>query len=179
MPDYELVAVRSNVNRLSVEAVHTLYERAIDRTAEEGADFLRAAVPKREGLMAARVGHHDSRAVGEDVFEASVGIPHIDEAANLMGSPGAQDSGNYPIFTDRGTGIFGPLHTPIRSRTGRMMRWEEGGQVFFRREVKGQMGKHFMLETYEMMHRAILPANAEVMGERIKKLWANPMGIEA
>jgi hypothetical protein len=178
MPDYELVAVRSNVDRLSVEAVHTLYERAIDRTAEDGADFLRGVVPKREGLMAARVGHHESSATGEDVIEASVGIPRIDEASNIMGSPGAQDSGNYPLFTDRGTGIFGPIHMPIVARSGHMMRWEDGGQVFFRREVKGQVGKHFMLETYEMMHRAILPANVEDMGERIKRLWANPMGIE-
>lgn len=186
--DYRLVGVRSNIDRLSASVVHRLYEDMIYRSIHAGEDWLRIVVPKGRTLAMERHigvdGPHDEL----DTISAALGIPRIESAENRMSSnpspdffspmPGGEDSRDYPLFTDRGTGMFGPAHAPIHSHTGGAMRFEDAaGAVLFRRQVAGQPGKHFMLDTYEQIRRVSMPIEAERFRERVQHLYADPSPI--
>ncbi len=172
------IRVRSNVDRLSEMAIRRFLADSLTDTVKEAEEFLRFIVPKDTGEMAAHVGHTDA---SFEKLSAAVGIPRIETAKGVtpavkdMFSPGEQDSGDYPLFRDRGTGIFGPAHEPIHARRVSVMKWEgHEGHPIFRSEVAGSEGSHFMLATYAFAHVALITQIHE-MGERVKQL-ATPIG---
>lgn len=169
------IRVESNIDRLSGEAIDRFLADALTSTAEEAAEFLRFIVPKDTGEMGARVGHEAAHEEA-GVISAAIGIPPIDRAKGIMPavkdmySPGEQDSNEYPLFRDRGTGEHGPSHAPIFARRVSVMKWEgKEGHPIFREETQGSPGSHFMLATYAFAHIA-LEDNIHKMGERIKHL---------
>jgi len=187
VPDYKVVEVRSNVDRLSASTVHRLFVDMIYRAAHAGEDWLRLIAPKGKTLRLSRAvstsGPHDEG----DLISAAVGIPPIDDAPDRMAPvpspdffspvPGGLSSRDYPLFRDRGTGIFGPAHAPIHSHTGGMLKFEGAdGGTLFRRSVEGQPAGHFMLNTFEEMRRVALPIEAERFKQRVQHLYADPTG---
>ncbi len=182
---YEIVAVESNIDRINERSVHSLFKRMVERLVDQGERSMRELAPKDSGLMAARIGHHgpDDAGVG-DLIWADVGVPRIPEAdarqsARAPFFPGEQDSGDYPLFVARGTGIFGPASAPIYPRRARAMVFDgaDGNPVFARR-VKGQQASHFMLDTFELMRSAALPVDARIFAEQAQHLYAIPAGSE-
>lgn len=177
MAEVELdIKVESNIDRLSEIAIRRFLGDALSGTVEDSEEFLRAIVPRDTGELAAHVGHKAAEEVDGGLLRAAVGIPPIDRAHGLtpalkdLMAPGEQNSSDYPLFRDRGTGIFGPAHAPIHARRGEVMRWEGAeGHPIFRSEVKGSEGSHFMLATYAFSKLA-LTAHVHEMGERIKGL---------
>lgn len=185
MPDeqYEFVGVRSNVDRLSVDTVHSLFIEMLKRVVRSGEDTLRSIVPrgKTEALMR-HVSSEEPRDEGS-IITGAVGIPPIAEAQDRMAripspdffSPSGYTSKDYPLFRDRGTGIFGPAHAPISSHTGGPMRFEGAdGSTIFRRQVQGSPASHFMLATFEEINRVALPVDIERFGKRVQHLYADP-----
>lgn len=184
MPDqqYELVGVRSNVDRLSVESVHRLFSDMIERTVRSSREFLTGAVPhgETERLAAAvdSTGPYDE----VDSISAAVGIPPIGGLEDRFTktpspdffSPSGSSAADYPLFVDRGTGMFGPAHAPISSHTGGPLVWEEDGRTIFAQHVQGQEPHHFMLATYEHMTRVSLPADAAIFAEQVRHLASDP-----
>lgn len=173
-PVHVEVKVESNIDRLSETAIRRFMGDALEGTVKEAEEFLRFIVPRDTGEMEAHVGH-----TAEDL-RAAVGIPRIDRISGVspavkdMYSPGEQDSGDYPLFRDRGTGIFGPAHEPIHARRVSVMKWEGAeGHPIFRSEVQGSEGSHFMLATYAFAQIS-LRINIAMMGNRVKHL-ATPM----
>jgi hypothetical protein len=192
MPDeqYLVVEVRSNVDRLSASTVHRLFADMIGRVMRSGEGFLRATAPRGKSERLSRavssVGPHDDG----DIISASVGVPPIADAPSRFAktpspdffSPvaGGHGTRDYPLFVDRGTGMFGSAYAPIHSHTGGPLRFEGAdGGVVFRQSVKGQPAAHFMLATFEEMRRVALPIDAKLFEERVKRLYAepNPPGI--
>jgi hypothetical protein len=175
MADEIEIRVEDNIDRLSETAIRRFLADAMTGTVEDSEEFLRFIVPKDKGTMAEEVGHHAARA--EDVeLSAAVGIPRIETAGGVspavkdMFSPGEQDSDEYPLYRDRGTGIFGPDHEPIHARKVEVMKWDGiEGHPIFRRETKGMEGAHFMLATYAFA-RVAWEAHLHDMDERIKHL---------
>lgn len=180
MPDdqqYRLVAVHSNVDRLSASTVHKLFVDMVYRSVHAGEDWLRIVVPKGRSLRMERaIGVSEPHDEG-DLTTAVLGIPHITEVDSSRGVPyfpGEQNAGDYPLFTDRGTGLFGPAHAPIYGRRGPMRFEDAGGNVLFRSQVAGQPAKHFMLDTYEQLRRIALPMEADRFRERVQHLYDDP-----
>lgn len=170
------IHVRSNVDRLSEHAVHRMLGDLLTSTVEDTEEFLRFIVPKDTGRMAEEVGHHGAHETDAGL-EASIGIPRIEGAGGGVSpavkdliTPGEQDSADYPLFTDRGTGIFGPAGVPIHARKVTVMHFEDqSGHDIFREEVKGQEGHHFMLASYAFA-RIALQAHVREFEERVKHL---------
>lgn len=175
------IRVTSNVDRLSEHAIHRLYADLLTSTVEDTEEFLRFIVPKDTDRMAEHVGHHPAHETGAGLA-AAVGIPRIEGAGGGVSpavkdlfAPGEQDSEDYPLFVDRGTGIFGPAGVPIHARKVHVMHFEDqGGHDIFREEVKGQPGAHFMLASYAFARIALL-AHVRDFEEHVKHL-ATPGG---
>lgn len=148
------VTVRSNTDSLSERAVH---DSLVDMLRDElilGEAFLAGIVPKRDGDMAAHVSHRldDSGAI----IEGAVGIPEIHKA-----SESDPFSAKYPLFVDKGTGIFGDHGTIFPSEKQFMYIPPERGIPGFLRSSKGQSGRGFMFATYSFM-LAMLEMNGEI-----------------
>lgn len=181
--EYRIVEVRSNVDRLSASAVHRLFVDMISRTTHAGETFLKSIAPRGSTEKLARAvtssGPHDAG----DHIDAAVGIPPIADVADRMAhkpspdffTPSGHTAADYPLFRDRGTGMFGPAHAPIHSHTGGPMKFEgTDGNLVFARSVQGQPGGHFMLATFEEMRRVALPADAEIFREHVQHLYLEP-----
>jgi hypothetical protein len=181
MPDeqYRLVGVRSNVDRLSASSVHELFRDLVGRANRSGRDWMRIVVPKGDSQRLARAVDTTGPSSEGAAISASVGIPPIlgADVSNGTYFPGEQSSGDYPLFVDRGTGMFGPTHAPITGRRGWMVFEGREGTTVFAKSVAGQPGQHFMLSTYEQMTRVALPVERERFAERVKHLYADPNPI--
>lgn len=51
---------------------------------------------------------------------------------------------NYALYQHDGTGIYGPLHRPIRARRGKVMVFTWHGQRVYARQVRGVPGTKFL-----------------------------------
>lgn len=186
MPDekqYEIVDVRSNVDRLSVDSVHSLFVEMLRRSIRAGEEVLRALVPKGKTERLMRNVSFTGPREEAGLISGAVGIPPIAEAEDRMAaipspdffSPSGYTSRDYPLFRDRGTGIFGPAHAPISSHTGGVMAFDgaDGSRVFAR-QVAGSPASHFMLATFEEMNRVTLPEEISRFRERVEHLYAEP-----
>ncbi len=147
---YATVEVHTNIDSLSSSVLHDSLVRMIDNAAKHGAEFLRGAVPKRTGDMAAHVGSKEAHEIA-GLVEAKIGISEVTKAGGYgpgVPYPGEQQKSHYPLFVDRGTGIFGPTHSRIFPRRGARMFYEEDGRFFAPTSTQGQRGQHFMAETF-------------------------------
>jgi hypothetical protein len=172
MDDQQIrVEIKSNTDSLSARAVHDALVHMVGDSAEEGADFLKMAVPHRTLAMAMAAGHHGPVDDGINV-SASVGIPPI---VNPGGSFDP-NSMRYPMFVDKGTGIFGDYHTPIFAKRSEAMKLPpDGVHSIFQHEIKGQEGQFFMKKTFEFM-KASMSINAEHFKAELKsKLTADKL----
>lgn len=168
------VEVRSNVDTLSAERLHQALVDMVKGIVVDSTRFLRAEVPKDTGALEEHVGHSEIEDV-VDLIEARIGVRSIGEAganAALKLIPGAQDSSHYPIFVDRGTGIFGPTASPIFARVGHKMVFEGREGTVFAHSVKGQPGQHFMAAT-------LAYANAVARTDKHIKLALEEMAARA
>lgn len=157
MADLEIVAIHSNVSALSADRLHQALVEMVRGIVVESARFLRAEVPKDTGRLAEAVDHSEVEDVAKTI-EARLGIKPIGEAglnAALRTVPGAQDSSHYPVFVDRGTGVFGPTASPIFARVGHKMVFEGERGTVFAHSVEGQHGQHFMAATLAYAHALV------------------------
>lgn len=142
-------SVESNIDALSGEVLHLALVKLVDDLMRRGAEFLRGIVPKETGALAEHVGSKEAHEIA-GIIEGRLGITEIHEAGGYgagLPHPGEQQRSHSPLFVDRGTGIFGPTHSPIFARRGGPMVFESGGHTVFAYSVKGQPGQHFMAET--------------------------------
>jgi hypothetical protein len=170
-----VVSVESNTDALSAMAVHKLLERLVEHIIDQGEDFLRVNVAESisgdygtTGDLEAHVGSHPVVSVG-DAVQGSVGIPPI-ESGRRSATTGESDQADYPIFKDKGTGIFGDTPHQITPATRQVMRFEGMfGEEVFRHSVSGQKGAEFTRHTYEEMFVA-LPHDVETFEREVKSL---------
>lgn len=170
------IRVDSNVDRLSAHAVHRMLGELITDSVEDVEEFLRFIVPKGDTeRLSEAVSSHPAHET-DDGQVAAVGIPPIETVQGVspavkdLFSPGEQDSDHYPLFVDRGTGIFGPAGVPITARRVHVMHFDDAeGFDIFRSEVKGQEGAHFMLASYSFM-LIVLQTRIKEFNERVKHL---------
>jgi hypothetical protein len=151
------VKVESDTDSLSARAVHDCFVNFVRAELEGGEVFLKALVPKREGDLFAHVGHKGPYDSGIEI-EGSVGIPEIHKT-------GESDpfSAKYPIFVDKGTGIFAKGDT-IFPKDKKFMYIPPGrGYPGFLAHSKGQRGKDFSLAAFSLMIGML-----QVNGERFK-----------
>lgn len=173
MADLVEVHVESNIDRLTTQAINSAFRRLVKRVMEHGKEELKFLVPRGSTRRLERgVDTHGPIAVPGG-FIGEVGIPEIDSARDGYGralAPGAQDPAHYPLFQDRGTGIFGPTHSPIYPRKGSVMVWrDESGDKVFARRTDGLAGRHFMAQTYALMN-ADLEAEAKIFAAEVTAL---------
>lgn len=159
MAEYIEVRIESNAQNLSGRAVHESLFHLVKDTAEEGADFLKIAVPHGDTFsLSTHAGHKGPKDDGINMH-AEVGIPPIDKK-NFWGNSDP-NSMRYPEFVDQGTGIFGAFHTSIFSKRSEFMKLPPKEPFsIFHKEVKGQEGQHFMAKTYAFM-KELYHLNAE------------------
>lgn len=146
MPNREHVTVeiRSNIEALSAARLHQSLVAMVRSIVEDSTAFMRSIEPKRTGALIEHTTHTDvDDLVG--LIEARLGIKPVDEASSFH--HGSSDSRDYPIFVDRGTGIFGETGSPIYSKHNGPMVFEEDGRTIFTRAVAGQEGQHFVAAT--------------------------------
>lgn len=55
----------------------------------------------------------------------------------------------YAEWQERGTGIYGPYHTPIRPKTKPVLAWYSGGKWHFAKSVRGSKPRWFMKGSVE------------------------------
>lgn len=155
-PEIE-IDVRSNIDKLSEKAVHDTLVNYLSDELIAGETILKFLVPKKDGDLEAHAGH---RGPDDDGIEATgvVGIPEIHKA-------GESDpfSAKYPIFTDKGTGIFGEHGTIFPKEKRFMYIPPDRGIPGFLRTSKGQEGHHFMVATF-----ASMVAMLQINGEKFK-----------
>lgn len=151
MPELIDVSVRSNVDALSGARLHQALIDMVERVVRDSAEFMRAIEPKRTGALEAATSHTDPVEDVVNIIEAKIGVTEIgqdvprSEAQSTI--PGAQDSSHYPLFVDRGTGVFGPTASPIFARSARSMVFTIGERKIFAGSVRGQRGQHFFAAT--------------------------------
>jgi len=51
---------------------------------------------------------------------------------------------SYAEWQERGTGVYGPYHRPIRPKTKQVLAWKNGGTWHFAKEVKGVRPRWYM-----------------------------------
>ena len=163
--DIELYAadIRSNTDKLSAKVIH---DGLVKFTKDEliiGETMMKAFVAaggkgRSVGDLEAHVGHKGP-IDAELLIEGSVGIPEIhkaDESSVL--------SGKYPIFVDKGTGIYGDRGDEIFAKENKFMKIPpERGEPGYLRKSKGQEGKHYLLATFLTM-----AATMQTTGESFK-----------
>lgn len=178
MPDlFDLdIQVESNVDRLSEHAVHRMLGELLTDTVEDVEEFLRFIVPKGDTDRLSEAVSSSAAHETDVGLEAAVGIPPIETVQGLspavkdLFQPGEQDSDDYPLYVDRGTGIFGPAGVPITARHVHVMHFDDAdGFDIFRSEVKGQEGAHFMLASYAFS-LIVLETRLKEFDERVKHL---------
>lgn len=163
------IEIRSNLDALDAKRIHEGLVRMVDEAASGGAEFMRGIAPMHLGALKEHVSHTHARDLGESV-EASLGVPPIG-TSYVPGTGGTtvsprfsvqpSDSSKYPLFVDRGTGVFGSTGSPTFARKGKAMRFERGGQTIFATSTKGQKGQHFLAATYAYVHHVLLREGAE------------------
>lgn len=150
------ISVKSNTEKLSDRALHDALVNFVRNEAVMGEIALKALVPKGETFSLTRAaGHKGPYDEGAEVT-AYVGIPEIHKA-------GETDplSARYPLFVDKGTGIFGDSHATIFPKTREFMKLPpKGDYSIFHKHVKGQEGRGFMAATFSAMV-AMLKINGE------------------
>ncbi len=55
----------------------------------------------------------------------------------------------YSVFQEQGTGLYGPLHRPIRPKNGKVLRFQVGGRTVYTREVRGSRPRWFFRGSVE------------------------------
>lgn len=181
MADVEVYArFESNIEHLNAGSIRHLLRRFVEELVAEGERLLRLNVPKLSGETERHVDKTEVEQIDE-VIRAAFGIRPIEienrryqVGTKDLFTPGEQDSSNYPVFVNRGSGIFGPASVPIHSRRAHVMRFDVSEGTIFRSEVKGQRGQEFLLKTYEELRRVILPEKAKLFAERVRALATTP-----
>lgn len=151
------LSVRTNTEKMSDRALHDTLVNFVRNEALMGEVALKALVPKGDTLSMMREASHKGPFDEGGIVTASVGIPEIHKAGEAD-----PDSAKYPLFTDRGTGIFGESRSEIFPKTREFMKLPPKGDFsIFHKHVKGQEGKEFMLATFSVMVN-MLKINSEV-----------------
>lgn len=152
--------ITSNTEKLSDLALHDTLVNFVRNEIVMGEVALKAVAPKGESLsMAREAGHKGPIDEGYEVT-GYVGIPEIHKV-------GESDplSAKYPVFVDKGTGIFGDTHSEIFPKTRHFMKLPPKGDFsIFHRSVKGQKGQEFMAATF-----AVMVGMLRINGEEFKK----------
>ena len=154
-PEIVIERITSNTDRLSARAVHDSFVEFIRNEALMGEVALKSFVPKRSLDMAAHAGHKGPEDSGM-IIEASVGIPEIHKT-----NESSPFSAKYPLFVDKGTGIFAEHGTIFAKEKEFMYIPPERGYPGFLRSSKGQPPKEFMAATFSTMV-ALLRINSDV-----------------
>jgi len=156
--DIEVIGIKTNISNLSERAVHRTLVDLVDHVASEGGDALKAIVPHDIGELAKHAGHKGPHDLGLEIT-ASVGVLDI-------ARPGSDPvSMKYPIFVDKGTGIYGESHTPIFAKRSHFMKLPpKEGYSTFQHEVKGQRPQYFMAKTFAFMLTSL-----DINGKRFKE----------
>lgn len=167
------IEVRSNTDSLSARVLHDCLYNLVETELIGGETFLKALVPKKTFALEHNVGHSGPFDEGIEI-SGSVGIPMIEKTSES----GSYDpkSSLYPLFVDKGTGIFGDRESPIFSRKGEFMKLPPDGiHSIYQKEVKGQRGHEFMAATYGLM-KAMLEINGAKFRDELKlRLKANQL----
>jgi hypothetical protein len=146
-PEVYIAEIKSNTEKLSDRALHDTLVNFVRNEALMGEVALKAIVPKGDTLALTRAaGHKGPYDEGAEIT-AYVGIPEIHKA-------GETDplSAKYPLFVEKGTGIFGDSHSEILPKTREFMKLPTKGDYgIFHKHVKGQEGRGFMLVTFSVM----------------------------
>lgn len=161
----------SNTDKISDKVLHDTLVNFVRNESLMGEVALKAIVPKGESLSLTReAGHRGPYDEGAEIT-AYVGIPEIHK-------PGEIDplSARYPIFVDKGTGIFGDRDSRIFPNTKEFMKLPpKDGYSIFHRSVKGQKGQGFMAATFSTMVN-MLRINGEAWKtELTKKLQSDKL----
>ena len=166
-PEIYIAEIRSNTDRISAHAVHDAFVNLVRNELLQGEVALKALVPKRSMDMAAHAGHKGPVDSGP-IIEGSVGIPEIHKS-----DESDPFSGKYPIFVDKGTGIFGEHGTIYPKDKKFMYIPSERGYPGFLKSSKGQPPREFMMATFSVMV-ALLKVNTDIWkAEMIAKLQAD------
>lgn len=112
------------------------------------------STPQRTGNLMRSISKEGPTSLGDGHFVGSV-------------SAGGAATAPYAVYVEKGTGIYGDKHVPIRAKTGNMLVWEEHGNTVFTRQVKGQKGQEYMQKAFIETRDVYLPARAM---EESKKL---------
>ena len=171
MAEVYISSIKSNTDRLSEKAVHDTLVDFIRNEALMGEVALKALVPKGDTLSLTRAAGHTGPYDDGLEVTAHVGIPEIHKT-----DESSPTSAKYPIFVDKGTGIFGDSHSSIFPKTKEFMKLPpKGDYSIFHKSVKGQEGKEFMMATFAVMI-AMLKINGETFrAELMEKLKADQM----
>lgn len=123
------------------------------------------------GHISELVGVHLAHETETGAFEATAGVEPDISQENFSGRSSVHGLGSnpadYPVFVEVGTGIFGPVGTPISSIPGHLMGPIHDpftGRDIFVKVVKGQRPQHYAERSFEelvehtpVMLKAALP----------------------
>jgi hypothetical protein len=171
MPEYRVVEVQSNVDRLNERAVHRLFRKMIERLVDQGETIMREVAPKDRGELAAHVGHHGPDDAG-DLIWADIGVPPILSArTRAYASFFERDPADYPLFVAQGTGLEGENKTMVVSPTGGTMRFDGADGVVFTKATRGQEPNPFVRDTFEALRHGALPVDARIFAAQVQHLY--------
>jgi hypothetical protein len=146
--------IESNTRKLSGDSVHQTLSDMVKGITDDTEGFLKGIVPHGSTLaLSEAVGSHGPVDVGIE-FLAEIGIPAIMDSTSIY-NPGSM---LYPIYVDKGTGIYGNNASAIYPfRANYMKLPPDGIHSIYQKSVKGQKGQHYMAATYAAMRLVTLP----------------------
>lgn len=113
--------------------------------AEHAADEIRTTAP---GRIKELVSHDDPHVPTPGVVVAEAGVePEITE--ETLGRGMRSDPADFPVYVEKGTGIYGEYARPIVMLPGIVMVFEYHGHKIFTPYIAGQRGQHYTEHAYE------------------------------
>ena len=144
--------------RMMRESIDRLTRDAAKDIAEHLALEIKGGAPKRTGNLAAAV-------------DMEAGARNVIGVANSFKFEVSVDTNRapYALYVEKGTGIFGPTRSPIRSMTGNVLVFELNGKTVFAHSVKGQRGRHFVRDAVLRTKELYVPVRVEILREELRR----------
>lgn len=66
-----------------------------------------------------------------------------------------QSSAKYAVYVNEGTGLYGPTHSLIKPKKGKVLRFEVGGKTIFSRWSKGIKPRRFVQKSIKQTENRV------------------------
>lgn len=161
MADVDVHIVGADELRMRIKMMRESLDRLTRDAAKDVAEHLaleiKQGAPKLTGNLASAV---DVEAGARNIIGVANSFK-FEVSINERQAP-------YALYVEKGTGIFGPTRSPIKSLPGNVLVFELNGKTIFAHSVKGQRGRHFVRDAILRTKELYVPVRVEILREDLR-----------